>query len=371
MIQENAMRKCLLFILLSAMIAFSYADELDDKMRQLQELQKQLESTEQKAKQTKSKKQKTDTEIQRTSSLKQRSEKNIKKLKQEESVVIDSLRSVSERLEHAELRLGDMHKEQNSELDMLLRVDRSFRQQQIHHRDHRYLKHFIEGSRRKIDSLTGYRIALSQAQELHQNEASKISKNVRKESTNKALYEKQIKNLASQSKQLTKEEQKLLNQINQLKKDSASLESLISQLMAKAGKEPSSYQFTGKKISWPLRGKIIRSFGQETRSYGTSVVSKGIEIAATEGTKVVAADDGEVIFSDRYGGQGKMIIIDHKNGFFTLYAYCSELLVGRGTKVKRGQSIAKSGMTGSATQASLHFELRKDGRAINPISYLE
>lgn len=365
------MRKCLLFILLSVMLAFSYADELDDKMRQLQELQKQLESTEQKAKQTKSKKQKTDSEIQRTSSLKKRTETNIKKLKQEETVVIDSLRSVSERLENAELRLSDMHKEQNSELDMLLRVDRSFRTQQINHRDHRYLKHLIEGSRRKIDSLTGYRIALSQARELHQNEATKISKNVKKESTTKANYDKQIKNLSSQAKQLTREEQKLLTQINQLKKDSASLESLISQLMAKSGKEPSSYQFTGKKISWPLRGTIIRSFGQETRSYGTSVVSKGIEIAAAEGTKVVAADDGEVIFSDRYGGQGKMIIIDHKNGFFTLYAYCSDLLIGRGTKVKRGQSIAKSGMTGSASQPSLHFELRKDGRAINPVSYLE
>jgi len=206
---------------------------------------------------------------------------------------------------------------------------------------------------------------------LHQREANLISRNVKQESSKKVQYDKQIKNLASQTQQLTKEEKKLQDQINQLKKDSASLESLINQLMAQQGKEPSTYKFTGKKIAWPLRGKIIRSFGQETRSYGTSVVSNGIDIAAPEGTSVVAADDGEVIFSDRYGGQGKMIIIDHKNGFFTLYAYCRELLAGRGAKVKKGQVIAKSGMTGSASQPSLHCELRKDGRAINPTAYLE
>jgi len=141
--------------------------------------------------------------------------------------------------------------------------------------------------------------------------------------------------------------------------------------MKQQGKEPSTYQWTGKKIAMPVRGKIIRSFGQETRSYGTSVVSNGIDIAVKEGSSVVASDDGEVIFSDRYGGQGKMIIIDHKNGFFTLYAYCSELLASRGAKVKKGQTIAKSGATGSASEPSLHFELRKDGKAINPLPYLE
>jgi septal ring factor EnvC (AmiA/AmiB activator) len=347
------------------------ADELDDKMRQLREVQKQLESTEQKVKQTESKKKKTESDIQRTSSLKRRTEDNLKKLQSEEVVIRDSLKSVQQRLEAAETRLGDMHREQNAELDLLLRVDRSYRKQNIQHRDHRYLKSFIEGSRRKIDILSGYRVSLTTTRELHQSEANKVIRGVRSEATKNKTYDKQIKNLASQNKQLTAEQKKLQAKVDKLKKDSSALENLVNQLMAKQGKEPSSYKFTGKKISWPLRGKIIRSFGQETRSYGTSVVSNGIDIAAKEGTNVVAADDGDVIFSDRYGGQGKLIIIDHKNGFFTLYAYNSELLVSKGAKVKRGQSIAKSGLTGSASEASLHFELRKDGKAINPMPYLE
>lgn len=363
-------RKCLI-ILLCAFFTLCYADELEDKMRQLREMQRQLESTEQKVKQTQTKKQQTESEIKRTASLKQRTEKNLQKLKTEEKIVQDSLKSVQQRIAVTETRLQDMHREQNAELDLLLRVDKSYKKLNINHRDQRLLKDFIQGTRKKIDILSGYKIALTQVQELHKAHATKVSRGMREESSKKSSYEKQIKTLSSQSQKLTEEQKRLQAQVEKLKKDSAELEGLIAQLMKQQGKEPPSYQFTGKKISWPLRGKIIRSFGQETRSYGTSVVSNGIDIAAKEGTKVVAADDGEVIFADRYGGQGKLIIIDHKNGFFTLYAYNSELLVSRGTKVKRGQTIAKSGMTGSASEPSLHFELRKDGKAINPIPYLE
>lgn len=365
------MPKIMLVLLLCVLWNLGFTDELDDKMRQLKEVQKQLESTQQKVKQTETKKKQAESEIQRTSSLKKRTENNLLKLKKEELVIRDSLRSVQMRLEDAESDINAMHRAQNAELDMLLRVDRAYKQQGFKHRDQRYLKDMVSGTRKKIDILSGYRVALSMEKELHQNEAIKVNRGVKEESTKNYQYDKKIKNLATQTKQLTAEQKKLQAQVDKLKKDSASLESLVNQLMAKQGKTPSSYQFTGKKISWPLRGKIIRAYGEETKSYGTSVVNNGIDIAAAEGTKVVAADDGEVIFADRYGGQGKLIIIDHKNGFFTLYAYNSELSVAKGAKVKRGQTIARSGMTGSALQASLHFELRKDGKAINPIPYLE
>lgn len=360
-----------LVIIVCIICTIAYADELDDKVRQLREVQKQLESTQQKVKQTETKKKQAESEIQRTSSLKKRTEENLRKLKQDEMIARDSLKSVQQRLEQAENKLSFMHSQQNTELNMLLRVHKSYKAQDINHRDHRYLQQFAIGTRKQIDILTGFRVSLTHEKELRQSEAIKVTRGVRDESNKNNQYEKTIKNLSNQTKQLSAEQKKLQAQVEKLKKDSTALESLVNQLMAKQGKEPSSYQFTGKKIAWPLRGKIVRSFGEETRSYGTSVVNNGIDIAAPEGTRVVAADDGEVIFSDRYGGQGKLIIIDHKNGFFTLYAYNSELLVAKGAKVKRGQAIAKSGMTGSATQASLHFELRKDGRAINPVPYLE
>jgi len=365
------MRHRMIILLIMLTLSRLCADEIDDKVRQLQKLQSQLDSAEKKAKQTTEKKKRTDSEIQRTSSLKRITEKNLSKLKVEERTVRDSLLSVRQRLSAADERLEQLNHAQNDELNVLMRVDKSLQKQNIKHRDHRYLSLLISQNRRSIDVLQGYKASLSVAEQLHASEAQKISRNVKTEDSKKKKLNTQIKTLTVQSQNLSKEEKALQSQIATLKKDAAALETLLARLMAETGKTPSSYQFTGKKIAWPVKGKIIRSFGQETKSYGTSVVSNGINIAVKEGTNVLAADNGEVIFSDRYGGQGKLIIIDHKNGFFTLYAYNSDLLVSKGAKVKRGQAIAKSGMTGSAEEPSLHFELRKDGKAINPMQYLE
>ena len=120
-----------------------------------------------------------------------------------------------------------------------------------------------------------------------------------------------ISNLQSESSKLAREQKQLQSQIAKLKKDASQLESLISRLTSSTPSAPSTYKFTANKISWPVRGKILRSYGQQTRAYGTSVTSNGIDIAVAEGTAVAAADDGEVVFADRFGGQGNLVIIDH------------------------------------------------------------
>jgi septal ring factor EnvC (AmiA/AmiB activator) len=356
-------------LLLCSIVLF--ADDLDDKVRELQQLQSQLEKAEQKAKQTSQKKKQTESEIQRTASLKRLTDQNVQKYKGEEKVVRDSLGEVQRRLANANDRLNGLHNAQNSELNVLLRVDRSNAPRQISHRDHRYLQSLLVQHKRDTDIVNGYKVSLMQSEALHSSEASRINRNLRNENTKSKKFNTQIRTLTSETKKLSKEEQELQKRIAKLRGDAAELESLINRLMAESGRSLPSYQFTQIKIAWPLKGKIIRNFGQETKSYNTSVVSNGIDIAAREGTNVAAVDDGEVIFSDRYGGQGKMIIIDHKNGYFSLYGYNSDLLVNKGATVRRGQTIARSGMTGSASAASLHFELRKDGKAINPVPYFE
>lgn len=365
------MPKYLILIVLLLCGMMLCADELDDKVRQLQQLQSQLETAERKAKQTADKKKQTDSEIQRTSSLKRITDQNVKKYRSEERVVRDSLSEVQRRLVTAEERIDGLHNAQNAELNMLLRVDRSYSPRRISHRDHRYLQSLMVQHKRDVDIISGYRAALMQSQEIHNAEAARIKRDLQKESSQARRYSNQISKLNNEQKKLSKEEQALQQNIAKLKKDAKELESLINRLMADSGRELPSYEFTQIKIAWPVKGKIIRKFGQETKSYNTSVVSNGIDIAVREGTNVVAVDDGEVIFSDRYGGQGKLIIIDHKNGYFSLYGYNSDLLVSRNATVKRGQVIARSGVTGSAAEPSLHFELRKDGKAINPVPYFE
>jgi len=365
------MHKTLITIVLILSCMMLIADELDEKVRQLQQLQNQLETAERKAKQTAEKKKHTETEIQRTSSLKRITDQNVQKYRGEERVVRDSLNEIQRRIAKAEDRISGLHNAQNAELNILLRVDRSYSKQRISHRDQRFLQSLVLQHHRDLDILGGYQASLFQTQSLRSAEAARINRNLQSENSKSKSYNTQINKLSSESKKLTKEEQALLQNISKLKNDAKELETLINRLMAESGRDLPSYQFTQIKIAWPVRGKIIRNFGQETKSYNTSVVSNGIDIAVREGTNVIAVDDGEVIFSDRYGGQGKMIIIDHKNGYFSLYGYNSDLLVNKGATVRRGQSIARSGMTGSASEASLHFELRKDGKAINPLPFFE
>ncbi|WP_303773103.1 M23 family metallopeptidase [Anaerolinea thermophila] len=98
----------------------------------------------------------------------------------------------------------------------------------------------------------------------------------------------------------------------------------------------------------------------------------GIDIAAAQGAPIYAADSGVVVYSGPIGGgYGLMVMIDHGNGFHTLYAHNSQLLVRCGQGVSKGQVIAYAGSTGNSTGPHLHFEIRYLGAFVNPLDYLQ
>ena len=131
-------------------------------------------------------------------------------------------------------------------------------------------------------------------------------------------------------------------------------------------KAPSSSGIT--QMRWPVRGRILTSFGQRDGS----TVNDGIDIMVPEGTTVKAAENGVVIYAgDGLKEFGQTVLIRHDNGLVTVYGHNSEILVQRGQKVRRGEDIAKSGMSGNAKAPKLHFEVRKDSSPVNPAKYLE
>lgn len=122
------------------------------------------------------------------------------------------------------------------------------------------------------------------------------------------------------------------------------------------------------QMRWPVRGRVLASFGQRE---GTSV-NDGIDIMVPEGTAVKAAENGVVIYSgDGLKEFGQTVLIRHDNGLVTVYGHNSQILVQRGQKVRRGEDIAKSGMSGNAKSPKLHFEVRKNSSPVNPSKYLE
>jgi murein DD-endopeptidase MepM/ murein hydrolase activator NlpD len=120
------------------------------------------------------------------------------------------------------------------------------------------------------------------------------------------------------------------------------------------------------KMRWPVRGRIISGFG----SGGSD--GDGIDISVPEGTPVKAAENGVVIYAGNGLKEfGNTVLVRHEDGLVTVYGHAKSIEVSRGDKVKRGQEIAQSGMTGNADSPQLHFEVRKNSAPVDPRKYLE
>jgi murein DD-endopeptidase MepM/ murein hydrolase activator NlpD len=121
-----------------------------------------------------------------------------------------------------------------------------------------------------------------------------------------------------------------------------------------------------REFAWPVAAGVVSSpFGVRN-----GVMHEGVDIAAPAGTPVNAADDGTIIFSGRLNGYGNVIIVQHSGGYATVYAHNQRNLVSNNQRVSRGQEIAEIGTSGRATGPILHFEVRRDNHAQNPLAYL-
>lgn len=130
---------------------------------------------------------------------------------------------------------------------------------------------------------------------------------------------------------------------------------------------PAPDPMSGQSFRWPVNGKVISKFG--ARADGGH--NDGIDVSVPQGTAVKAAENGVVAYAgNELKGYGNLVLIRHSNNWVSAYAHNEDLLVKRGDKVTRGQTIAKAGATGSVSQPQLHFELRKGSRPVDPLKYL-
>jgi murein DD-endopeptidase MepM/ murein hydrolase activator NlpD len=118
-------------------------------------------------------------------------------------------------------------------------------------------------------------------------------------------------------------------------------------------------------FAWPIRGYITSPYGPRWGGFHT-----GMDIDCNTGNRIGASRSGTVIAAEWGGGYGNMVIVDHGDGFSTLYAHNSQLFVSRGSRVSQGQVVAACGSTGNSTGDHLHFEIRYNGSHRNPRPYL-
>jgi septal ring factor EnvC (AmiA/AmiB activator) len=123
-------------------------------------------------------------------------------------------------------------------------------------------------------------------------------------------------------------------------------------------------------LAWPVNGRVTVLFGRVPAGrFGTAIVRNGIEVSAAEGTNATAVHEGTVAYAAPFSGFGTLVIVDHGSSAFTLYGHLLDAAVSAGTKVNRGQILGRIGLSPSGG-AALYFELRIDGRPVNPLEWL-
>lgn len=188
----------------------------------------------------------------------------------------------------------------------------------------------------------------------------------------KAEYEAQLETQKQLVARLNTDKEALESAQAQLEADSEAIGILIQRQMA-AGKARlrDPVVLGSGRLLYPSDGAITSAFGWRRHPLlGSSRFHAGIDFGASYGSTIRAADSGTVIFSGWYGGYGYAVVIDHGGGIATLYGHSSELYVSEGQTVQRGEAIAAVGSTGLSTGPHLHFEVRENGKPVDPTRYL-
>ena len=126
------------------------------------------------------------------------------------------------------------------------------------------------------------------------------------------------------------------------------------------------------KLDWPTQGRVTAPFGKyQHPEFAAEVVRKGIDIDAPIGEEIKAVEKGTVVYADRFSGYGKMVIVDHGERYYTIYGHLSEILKKTGDEVRRGEVLGRAGDSDSLAGAKLYFEMRKDGRSVDPVPWFK
>ena len=196
-----------------------------------------------------------------------------------------------------------------------------------------------------------------------------------------AGIDQQYKDRASREKALGRDAKALQGLLAQLRAAAARAARDAARAKARTDADPARRTDAGKRrpavasapplrvggLGWPVAGNLLASFGGRLPDGRRS---DGVLIAAPAGTAIKAVADGTVVFADWMTGYGNILIVDHGNGYMSLYAHADGLLKDPGTPVRRGDPVATVGTSGGQDVAALYFELRRNGAPVNPAGWL-
>ncbi len=248
---------------------------------------------------------------------------------------------------------------------------------------HRRFQYLSSVSQREYDLIESYREDATRLEKLERQRANARNEMMAfKLNTEKKLTE--IQGLKKQKHvylaSIIREKESYDRAVAELQRSAARVDGLLKELEERRKatamipkKDPGkgrSQPFKGV-LQWPADGEVVSFFGrQKHKSFETYVQRKGIEIRTDEGSAIRAVMSGTIVYADWLKGYGLVLILDHLNGFFSLYAHASKLLVKVGEYVPTGHMIGETGDTGLTGENTLYFELREGAEPVDPLRWL-
>jgi len=360
-----------LFLLLFC-IWLLWGQDLEDKKEKLETIKEEISKQELLIKEVESKQQKTEKDINQTLKDKNKTEKKIEQLKTNE---IKAKSKLDQTISEIQTTTSELE-------NLLILCEREFQNLCVSHYqakidtdkiiDSHFLADLIKNTASEIYSTRGQILELENNREKNSKEYEDYIWSSIVAKKQQDSYICKISELEDNLSNYSAEKKLALERKEELEREATALDELITRLQSNITSDDFSYQFSTTKLIWPVRGEIINNFGaQRIGEYKVYLQNDGIDISVEEGTPIKAVEDGEIAYAEWYNGAGKMVIINHKNGFYSLYSHNSALMVSKGDKVYKNQVIALSGKTGSTDVPCLHFELRKRQTPVNPLEYLE
>jgi len=295
-----------------------------------------------------------------------------------------SIATLAQRRATLARRLRNLYKYQASrELEFLLST-RSFGQL-LARWD--YLVMLAEQDRLLLDDIRSEKEEVEANQQRIEGTLTEVQKNARRTTQENARLASLRETRKSSVKTIQEQREAYEAAAAELERNARALSRLLAQLEKKRkedadraraqGRSPEPYTGDFAKgrgaLEWPVSGPLVGHFGPETHpKWGTTLLNNGIDIQSPQGTPVRAVAKGRVEYTnDDYAGYGQIVILNHGDGYYTLYAHLSSIQATQGTEVPAGQIIGRVGDTGSLKGSVLHFEVRKGGSALDPEQWLK
>jgi len=358
---------CLCFLCL--IISFS-ADEITDRENELRRVNSQKEELNRKSREADNKKrtaEQSKQQKQRQLSLQQR---RVDEIVATNKNLHSSLENFEHLLTQTEVKISELQYSCNETMLHLLLVDQLQTKLYQYHNDAYLLSEIMERLFVENRKLNVQKINLSADKNTKEEEISKHETLITSEQNKLNATSSEISKIDQEIDDIEKQKAQYQAQANELDKAANALQDLINLLKENAQKIQYTYVFSGETVQ-PVVGRIITAFGPKRHErYNISTISNGIDIAVSENTLIRAMSSGTVVFAGPLAGSGRVVIIDHNNGYHSVYSYVNATLVNVGDTVTTGQTIARSGKGPNSPEPSLHFEIRRNGTPINPAEVL-